>query len=741
MHARRPRVPPRHLACLLVLGALGAMAPARAPGQPATPRQVINIGGIDVALDGKTGGLLSLKDAGGTEFLRASAETAGMLSIDYPVKSFAGLRLEPKRSTASITREGEATTIAWAPLAASRPGYDLPAGQVLARVTLRPAPDGRSLILRAVVENESETTIGKVLFPDLIGLRPIDAPERMELRMALGAVNPLAGPVFEPHHAPFYAPRMWHAYPAAGQYQMNALRWMDYGSLKGGLSLHERRWLEEPRATILTHRSETDPDALRIAWQHEIHLPPNGTWESAEFWLTPHRGGWAKGIEPYRDYVQRMNPEKNHPRAILEGLGMQTIWMIQTSEPEAARADFTYADLLDVARDAKVHGLNLLVLWGWCTYGHLPMRHRPELGTEEELIEAIRKAGELGVTIAPFINVKNLNDYLAPRYGVEPGNSAAWKFHPEMIPAMAPFFSDEPSGQIDIETTNTVWQQDVEETLVDWAERGAAHFCWDVFQDYGSMDLIHFIDRVRTAVRRVDPAASFGAEPYLGSFERATQVVDYTWNWVDYLEAGPYMNVLRWPRINCNVEASPLVVKMAFADGLFINAMPKRAGRPNGTALISEDAALAGALKEVANLRRQFQDYFTSGTFIGESVLAEPVVEFVRRSNRSEIGGATFVAPAFEYPEIFVRGRLLDDRLLIIVLNLSDRPREVSFASDLALWLPDADRLRVAHYDGRGELIADEELVWDRGSTWKGETGVLQPLEINLFEIAAESAQ
>src|SRR5690606_846395 len=141
-----------------------------------------------------------------------------------------------------------------------------------------------------------------------------------------------------------------------------------------------------------------------------------------------------------------------------------------------------------------------------------------------------------------------------------------------------------------------------------------------------------------------------------GSLERAAQVLDYTWNWMDYVEAEPYQNTIRYPRINVNVERSARVVKMAFASGLYINAMPKRPNQPNGTRLIGEEPELASALKEVAPLRRKFLPYFTEGRALGDSVLSEPAAPFVRRNKGSWIGGATVDVGELEYPSVFVRG-------------------------------------------------------------------------------------
>src|SRR6185503_9561990 len=240
-------------------------------------------------------------------------------------------------------------------------------------------------------------------------------------------------------------------------------------------------------------------------------------------------------------------------------------------------------------------------------------------------------------------------------------------------------------GQFDIDTRNPVWQKDVIAEFKHWADLGVTSFGWDVFQEYGSMELVNTIKQAREYIRSKDPEGSFCAEPYLANLERVTQVGDYTWNWLDYIEAGPYTNAIRYPRINCNVERDPRVVKMAFADGLYMNAMPKRPDEGNGTRLIGEEPRLAAALNEVAPLRRQFLAFFVEGNFLGESVLSRPVCAFVRSKLDGEIGGALFNTGKFEYPEWFVRGWQLRDKLLVIVLNNGEQARMVSVPSKLAL--------------------------------------------------------
>ena len=695
---------------------------------------------LRISLDDAHGSLRALEYPPVGTLLSAGAEAAGLLTVSIPLPEFPGLQLETSGAAARIEAEDDYAAIRWEQLQFNRPELTSRlGGAVTAEARIEPAPDGRSIILTATVHNQTEHPTSQILFPDLRGLRPHGDRELMELRMALGAVNPFAGPVRPEGRSPFYAPVLWREFPAAAQYQMNALRWMDLGSLDGGFSLFERRWIEEPRPNILTHRNEADGDDLRIAWQHQIALGPGETWTSPPYWLTPHGGGWAKGIEPFREYVESVNPVLpiSRPARVRDGLGFQTLWIMQRQEPN--RAAFQFTDLIEIAEDAHAHGIDEIMLWGWNKGRTLPVAINDKLGTVEDLIAAIGRAREIGVNLTMFTNVKNLDDSLAQRYGAVPSSSAAWTYHPEMIPAMKPFFSDEPSGMFDIETTHATWQEDVRQTFREWAERGVGSFGWDVFQDYGRMDLANLIAEIRKIIAPIDPQASFAGEPYLGSFERSNQVLDYTWNWVDYLEATAYMNVLRWPRINCNIERSARVVKMAFAEGLYINAMPKQPNQPNGTRLISEESELAAALKAVAPLRRQFLSYFTQGIPIGDSVLAKPVCRFVRQKQDSNLGGATAVLGPFEYPDIFVRAYQRSDRLLLIVLQNESGAGPVSVTSDLALWLPAASEFEVLRYDTRGELL--DRRVWRTDGIWEGVTPPLDELEFSFFEIVAASPQ
>jgi hypothetical protein len=675
----------------------------------------LTINGLEIDLDDKSGSLLALSYPGLGAILKQDPTRAGLVVLD-----FAGVEFEPRSAPATVIQKDQTTTITWhfaRPAAAK--------GDVETEVKILPAPDGKSVVLSCRVANRSERPVERVQFPDLRGLRPFGGKQAMELRFALGVVNPFAGPVRPAGRAPFYPPFVWRSFPAEPIYQMNTLRWLDLGTLAGGLSVFQRKWIEEPRPAILTRRSEADPDDLRVVWQHDQPIAPGASWESGEFWLTPHVGGWAKGIEPFRHYVSEVNPSRSLPRRIREGLGFQTVWMTA----------YSYREIPRIARDAKAHGIDELNLWVWCDYGNLPMKTRSNCGTEAELLDAIRQAHGEGVNVTLLVNLLSLKDELAPRYGMRPGNAANWNFDPGHVPGAKAAPLSGPSGQFNITYDNKLWREDVGRDFRRWAEAGAGSFCWDVFQDR-NMDFIEAVRGFRAIIHASDPEATFAGEPTLGNIERATQVLDYTWNWIDYLEATPYINALGIPRLNCNIESDPRVVKMAFAENLYLNLMPKIPDDNNGTKLLSQEPELARALLEVAPLRRKFLAYFIDGVALGECILAKPACRYVRENLSGEIGGALFRAPKFEFPAVFVRSYQLGNKLLLIVLNNGDRPREVELTCNLSLWLP-ADRpYRVHHLDRTGEVIRTETLARDRSDAPQTiRTRSLKPLELGLLEV------
>ncbi len=364
---------------------------------------VLNLNGLDIRIDKTTGNIVGLEDADVGTFLQADGRAGGLLDVAYPIPAFSPLRLASGYSQGVVESDKQGATITWEALGASRKSFQNAEDKVTASVTIKAADDGRSVVLSCRIENHSSHSIPQVLFPDLRGLRPIEGVENTRLRLSKGVVAPFAVPLAPADTVPVYYDRGWATYADTEYYSLHALRWLDFGGFRGGLSMFHKVWgLEHGTSCIRTVRLESDPTSLRLFWDHPAEIGPGMVWESGEFWLTPHVGGWAKGIEVFRNWVQEVNPSRVLPPHIRDTIGFQTIWMAQDPEPDPARAAFRYSDLLRVAVDAKAHGIEEVVPWTWNWSFRLPTSTRPVLGTEEEFLEAIKAARAIGVHISPF---------------------------------------------------------------------------------------------------------------------------------------------------------------------------------------------------------------------------------------------------------------------------------------------------------------------------------------------------
>ncbi len=678
------------------------------------------LNGAEVWIDQETGSLERLSSTVAGVLLEATPERSGVLDLAYPTPEFTPLRLASRFSKAQVFAEGKGVTIKWDSLGPSRTNFPME-GSVSAQVTLRPADDGRSLILSCRIENHSKLPVPQILFPDLWGLIPSSGVEGTQLRLARGVIRPFTVPYRKPESAPPYYENVgWQVYPAmiydrdddtsvGGYYVQNALRWLDFGGLGGGLSAFQRKWGTGDRPDVLAYRSERDPMHLRLAWQQKGPINPGQTWDSGEFWLTPHPGGWAKGIEVYRDYVQQVNPPRVLPKQVQNGLGYQTIWMTQ-EDPE--KIDFRYTDIARVAQDAARYGLVELVPWFWDEAGFtMPFTAWNVLGTEQELLQGIQQAKALGVNVAPFVSIHIILNNALSKYGVKPGHDD-WTFHPELIPQFRAYYAHRWEGTY-IGDDNPVWQKDVLAALSEWVDKGMNSFAFDQF-GYKEIPgqkpgLIKVIEQVRAKARSRDPGSTFASES-ITDLELDSPILDYLWNWTDYVDAGPIVSVLRSPRLNCNIDDSPMAVKKCFAEGLFLNVMPSKVDGPNGTALISERPALAKALKEVAAMHRKFLPYFVDGHALGESVLSQATTAFVR-------------------------AHVLPDRLLLLVLNDRPEPQQVVLGSDLSLWLPHSNGFQVSQFDAQGQLIGSSRA---EGTRLVAVTNLLQPGDLSAVELSLQ---
>jgi hypothetical protein len=253
---------------------------------------------------------------------------------------------------------------------------------------------------------------------------------------------------------------------------------------------------------------------------------------------------------------------------------------------------------------------------------------------------------------------------------------------------------------------NPAWLRDVEQSLTEWIERGGSSFVWDLWGP--SSELVEVIARVRELARTDNPQSTFAGECLSpGALERDSEIIDYTWNWGDEVKYDPILSVFKAPRLNCNAEV-PMLVKMAFMCGQYVNVYPRKPDQVNGTSLIGDIPQLSHAVKVCAGLRKQFLPYFTEGWLIGDSVLSEPATGFIR-------------------------GHVHNGKLLVFVLNDSERAKRLTVPCDLRLWLPPADDYEVKVFNESGEQV---DVSLPQGTDWRRTTGLLQTGELAVYEIS-----
>ncbi len=704
-------------------GWIGAFAVIALAAATAAQRETTNavhaeLNGLRLTLDPDSGGIMSIEYAD-MKMLEAEPGKASLVDLAYPGYGFDPLRLGTRYShDALINVTKQSLTISWGSLGMSRPFE--PQGRVATTVRVEAMPDGRSLSLTCTVDNQSKLVVPQVLFPDLDGLVPFAGEEGTEYRTTGFVKKPFKDlPVVDDGRW-YGIRRNWEEYKS-GSFGTSIARWMDFGSLQGGISLFPKLWSwgpltkdGEPASNrVYLHRSQVD-GTLRLMCEHRATINPGESWTSPEYVLTPHRSGWAKGIEPFRAWVQQnVNRPYPLPEHLRTSLGYRSIWMAQQyapvddSEPTVV---WRFADLPALAEECKAHGLNELVAWGWQPW-EVPDQSFPQLGTAEQLGQAIADCRALGVNVNLFISVVTMPGPAPLTYGWDTDTDVNYTYHTDFIPKLSPYYCKGVWGMLG-DQANPAWQRDVTASLLKMIDRGWASITWDQALGTPTEPNIYTIfAKVRAVAKANDPESTFAGES-LNNMDMDSHWLDYIWNWNIFSETHDWralLNAYATPRINVNVGTSARTVKWGFMDHLFLNVMPSKPEGINGSARIGDYRELSGALKTCAKLHAQFLPYFEDGVLIGDCVLREPC------------------------PAARINGYVLPDRILIVALNPGAEKVPIAFACDLGPWLSSpSGRYRVTVYDESGDVLNTRE---EASPTWRETTAPLNRDEMALFEV------
>jgi len=648
------------------------------------------LNGLHLLLDANSGSILKMSYPGAGTIMDSKPDLAGMIDLAYPVKEFQVLRLASRFSQgADVAIFQDSVVINWDRLGLSRTNFNID-GKVSATVKLVAAPDGKSILMSAKIINLSGTNVRQVIFPDLSGLLPVAGAQNTYFRTGNFANLPFVDLAKDDtkESTPYMIDAANYSVQYVGSGRMRnkdmIVRWMDLGGLNGGISLFPRRWGWDPQVPVRLRLSEMEPK-LRMMCLNDTTIKKGETWQSGEWVLTPHQNGWAAGMAPYKAWVKQ-NYKRYYPlpKHVHEGIGFRTVFMSQYQPADPKDAIFTFKDLPKLAAESKENGLDEMVIWAWCEAFTLPLpKPFAHLGTEEDMVTAVKECKKLGVNLVPFITVLQASQKTAPRYNLKVLDNKGWTYHTELIPTRNPNYATYMSS-VQAGPTNKLWQKDVLEGLHHLVDIGIPSFCWDQF--YTTPDpepnMISLAKQIMDVARKRDPQCTFSGEELL-NFELDAGLLDYTWNWDGYMDRKVLTSAFPSPRINSCISSSPLAVKKAFADNLYMNIFPRKAESINGSDYISNYPDLSKALKQCAKLKKQFLPYFTEGDLVGDCLLSKPLAG------------------------IHTCAYTLPDRAVMVVINTSLPNQTAEFDVDLAPWINSATgKYEMRHYNENGELVA-----------------------------------
>ncbi|MHB1483769.1 MAG: hypothetical protein ACYCYI_03810 [Saccharofermentanales bacterium] len=651
--------------------------------------------------DSLTGGILSLQTTNGVKLIDTDRKTAGLIDLAYPLDNFGPLRLAtPYSVVKNIETNENSVVIEYSSLGPSRDdaGYE---GTVSAKITLSAHEDGKSVVFEAQIENHTDKLIPQILFPDFKGLVPVSGYENTWFRRGGVKIRPFLE-IGKNHYNGvnnFWRGCWWEHFGPRVMYGFGSWwggtslgRWAHYGSLKAGIGVYDEGWYPDIEHSVYIRICEDKPERARMcftrenpSWNHmdgnlqikpDEGVSPGSSWESRKFIITPHQGGWPKGIENYRRFVQTHNCI-DLPEHVKNEIGFKTIFMAESQEYKQERCEYLWKDLPALAKECKDAGISEINCWSGNEGFKLPIPIRTILGTEEEFTEAMRECKDIGVNVSMFISVSTLDPETSRKFGGAGTRESGWSYHTEAIPAQNPGYYTSYAGS-PMNTSNEAWQDAVLESIDTLIEKGALSISWDEYMKYPGIRTIDYLAAEILRRTKIKNAMATFATECTTTYETESMLIHYTWNWrevtiglfntphkmADY--AAPALSVWRAPRMNLNVEDDPAKIIKGFTDNFYINFMMRKSNRIWGSAKFSDYPQIHSLIKNLTNLRRKFLQYFTQGILLGDGVMDK------------------------DWTLLHTAGYSLSDRLLLFIVNDRSRTyRKVKVGIDLQHWLGD----------------------------------------------------
>lgn len=536
------------------------------------------------------------------------------------------------------------------------------------KIHIRSSDEG--LVVRATVHNGWTSPLPQIIFPQLMNLEPVgDAPDT---RVQLGRYR--MHPFQKLHMSPDDArwmDRPLHEYVPYADFEFN-MKWLDYGDERAGLTLFSKNTRHTAQGLII-QRVDRAVERANLRWSHYPFIEPGETWESGEYIIVPHAGDWYAGARAYQRFTSTAYPY-NAPQRIREALAIRSLW----AAPRNAPPNLLISGLPEYAKEVAAPELGIaeIVLWHWWLKNGYPIFLDPRLGTEEDFAAALKECERLGVPIVLFVSHHILRDTdeTDPSWvHLNAGNQPVannWTYGRDFLPLFRLPFSGT-HAMVNGSALSPGWRETGLKAYEHFLSLGGKGICFDVGRSWedpnfnpaidGRMDeegekLIEYARRARELIHAVSPDGTYSAEHVS---DVNVPVIDYTWEWYNASEievAAPFRYVFPKFRLNANVNEHPRGALIGFMEGALINVMP---GNMSSFRL-RDCPELVAMLKHLKPLRERFLPFFTEG-------------QYRYREGLSVEGGDA-------------RLYTLEDRLLVIAINASDEPADVTVAVDPTVW-------------------------------------------------------
>lgn len=607
-----------------------------------SPTEWITVRGGRVGVDLATGALRSARLEPDDRELISGAHDAGLLRLALPLPDYGSHYLETgTHGGPEVVREPDGLRLTY-----PRLGSAHHAASITVEIELRSAPEG--LVLRARVHNRGHLPVPQVAFPQVLGLTasgqdpdarvslrasPAGHPPRVavtgsdetRLRLSRGTVWPLRQLAMRPDDASFLETPLQRYY-GYGAFEFS-MKWLDYGDSRGGLTLYsrDRRYAAQG---LLLERPDRSRDEFALRWLHFPTIAPGDTWDSGDYVVVLHEGGWHTGARAFQEFAAPAYPY-DAPQHIREALGIRSVWPAIRHAP----VNFAIDELPRYAEELADPDLGLaeLCVWHWWEKNGLPIVMNPRLGTEDELRAALGRCRELGVPVSLFVSHHLLRDTDESPEAWKHHNAAGqvvgddWTYGLDFLPRFrVPFMGTHAMVRGSLLAPGMRKAILAEHARL--LELGATSTCWDQYWSWfepnhnpsadGAPDeegdrLLEVGRAIHALVRSKDPRGTFSGEMIT---EQKVPVLDYTWDWrngADLDEDAPFRYVFPHVRLNANVNEHPRGSLLAFADGGLLNVMP---GQMHSYRL-ADCPDLVTTLRQLAALRRRFLRFFCEGQY------------------------------------------------------------------------------------------------------------------------------